>query len=303
MFNKLPVYILIPTHNRLDSLKRTLQSIVNLNLPDNFRYVFVLENGKPKVAGENLKEISEYSFIRYQHLEKGNKSSALNYAINSLISEENAILIFLDDDVRVLKNLVEVYLHAIGDTTEGKYYGGPTYVDFEGKSPAEEWFRHFPNSHTGWIPNKEKGTPKYFLGFNWVAFKKDIVKAGGFEESIGPGTQFALGDESRTQSWLLDIGAKPEFIDDATVWHFVTEEQTTPEWLLDKCIKQGKITALNKDASLSGTTKVFNFINILLIALVFYVLSIIFYFEKKRHAKYKVKLYRWFGRLLGNMNY
>jgi len=301
MTNLLPIYILIPTHNRLESLKRTLSSVTKLNFPDTFRYVYVLENGKPMTADAYISNMSEKSVIRYQYLKNGNKSAALNYAINNLIPEENAILIFLDDDVRVNNNLIEVYLKAIGHTTSGKYYGGPTDIDFEGMPPAEEWFRHFPNSHTGWTPDLKKGTPKYFLGFNWAAFKTDIVKAGGFEESIGPGTKYALGDESRTQSWLLKIGTEPVFVEDAIVWHFVPEEQATPEWLLDKCIKQGKITAFNKDLGKSAMKRFFIIIIVILKTIVFSLIRYIYIFNKKRYAKYKVKYYRWYGRLIGNM--
>ena len=303
MKESLPLYILLPTNNRFDLLKRSVDSIQKARKPSNYRETIIIENGTPKTS-ENITSLFPDDLrLKYVYQENGNKSAALNFVIKNLISEDNAIILFLDDDVRFDKDLILQYMKAVGDNRRGFYYGGPVDIDLEGVKPPEHWWKHFPNSHTGWHPDGKFGDNDimYFLGYNWLAFKKDITEAGGFNEELGPGSQFDVhGQESRMQSKLLDYGVKPFYVPNALVWHFITKEQMTTEFLIKRCLKQGRTSWFNKDRNLNVFQYLTRKSTILLRVIYFWSLKLINVCNKEKAAYYTVKYYRWFGRLIGN---
>ena len=306
MKKSLPLYILLPTNNRFHLLKRSVEFILKAEKPDNYKETIIIENGTPKTS-ENITSLFPDTLrLKYVYRENGNKSAALNFAIEKLIPEDNAIMIFLDDDVRFENDLFMQYMKALGDNKSGFYYGGPVDIDLEGDKPPEHWWKHFPNSHTGWQPDAKFGDNdiKYFLGYNWAAFKKDITNAGGFDEELGPGSQFDVhGQESRMQSKLLDFGITPFYVPNALVWHFITKEQMTVEFLIKRCKKQGRTTWYNHDRHLPRMRLIGRKCMIIMRIIAFWLLMVLNQINIKLYSKYKVKLYRWYGRLLGNMNY
>ena len=235
--------IAIPTHLRDELLVRTLESLSNAVIPDNFQHVFVIENGTRCEAENICRKYSKSLPLIYKYQETAGKARALQLVINEL---KDGFVLFLDDDVRVSKTLLIEYNKAISRHGSAYIYGGPILIDYQAE--PEAWLKKYlPPSVTGWsrndvtIPYIEHG---YFLGANYGVFAEDIINAGGFLYEIGPGSQVEgtygnpVGVEVDIQNRLLQSGKKRYYIKDAMVWHYVPRERCTPDWMLHRTYRR-----------------------------------------------------------------
>ena len=123
----------------------------------------------------------------------------------------------------------------------GRFFGGPTGVDYEQEPPA--WLKSFlPTSALGWewpgpgdVVNKAA-----FLGFNWAAFARDIRAAGGFDANRGPGSPTgSTGQETDMQRRLLAAGLSGLYVPEARVWHYIAADRCSPDWAIARNYRQG----------------------------------------------------------------
>lgn len=233
----------VPTHARDSLIERTLDSLIACTPPqDREVQIVVVENGG-KHAVETLlrQKVSPYPLI-YRHHEQGNKSAALNSVLHEF---QDALLVLLDDDVRVDPGLLQHYSAAAGQATEGLFFGGGMLVDYE--EPPPSWLaRYLPLSAVGWHPAEY--TPKgrmSFLGCNWAAFARDILRCGGFDAGFGPGSRTgATGQESDMQFRLKAASVEPQYVRDAVVWHYVPKSRCSPQWALERARRMATASAL-----------------------------------------------------------
>lgn len=232
--------VLIPTHGRPTLLRRTLDSVAACARPAGYAGCVVVENGPPAGAEAVVRAAAEAhpeAGLRYVHVERANKSHALNVALADVPDE--ALAVFFDDDVRVSPGVLEAYARAAeGYGGGGAYFGGPFACDYE--VPPADWERALlPISAQGmrfdadWVPD-------FFLGFNWAAFAGDLRAAGGFDPNHGPGSPTgATGQESTMQKALLERGVPAVRVPEAMVWHYVPESRSNPAWAVRRKFKQG----------------------------------------------------------------
>jgi len=240
--------VLLATSGRSTLLGRTLRSLEACRKPPCYRETIVVENG-PKGEAETISSPFRESLpLRYLYRPKANKSEALNAAMERL--EDQTLVFFTDDDVRLVPNLLELYAEAAKGTEGGCFYGGPIEPEYETTPPP--WLTpFFPHSARGWpykrgresFPAKKRlPSPFYrphFLGFNWAAFAGDLRTIGGFDPRFGPG-QPMTGQETDAQERLLAAGAKAWFLPEALAWHYVPKKRCSPEWALQRIARAGK---------------------------------------------------------------
>ena len=101
-----PLTILIPTHGRPTLLKRTLASLAACELPASYKELVVIENGSRAGAEDVVANFPKRLNARYMHRERGNKSYALNEALNTVIE---GLVVFFADDVRVSQDILLHY--------------------------------------------------------------------------------------------------------------------------------------------------------------------------------------------------
>lgn len=222
---------LIPTHRRKDLVRHTLKSIEQSRLPTSLTSVRVIENGEKDGTEEVVRAFEDTIKAEYLYSPLGNKSAALNQALQDLHDE---FVIFLDDDIRVSKELFIAYREVARAPAGSSFFGGPVSCDYE-KAPPEWLLQFLPPSVRGWQSKNGEGISREmaFLGCNWAAFAKDIKTLGGFNTDVGPGGRLgASGQESDMQRRLQLAGLKPHYVPDALVWHYVPESNCTPEWTL-----------------------------------------------------------------------
>ncbi len=231
--------VLIPTSNRADLLKRTLESLSRCRLPSNYRGTIVVENGKHKVSESVALAFKDALDLRYVYLSIGNKSLALNTVLETL---EDVFIVFFDDDIRLDPGILEAYADAADGIESGQFFGGPFDVDYV--EPPPEWLKAFlPRAAVGWSIGTEprwiqKG--EAFMGFNWAAFSTDIKRLNGFSIAHGPGsTTNAVGQETEMEGRLMADGVRGRYVPAALVWHFVPPQRCSKQFASSQSYRWG----------------------------------------------------------------
>ena len=189
---------------------------------------------------------------RYLFEPVGNKSLALNAALAQI---DDGLVVFLDDDVRVVPSLLEAYAAAARRAGPRQFFGGPVTPDYEEAPP--DWLIEFlPLSARGWHPDDpvQTTTRPFFLGFNWAAFASDLRRVGGFSERFGPGSEAGVGDEADIQRRLVTAGLKALCVPQALVYHWVPRDRCSPAWALERAYRTGVRNGLLKQDAAAGLT-------------------------------------------------
>ncbi len=232
--------ILIPTHNRLQLLKRALDSLAKCDFPTEYSKTIVIENGGKFGVEELIKDYNHIQ-VEYQYQELGNKSAALNSALEGISSK--SLIYFTDDDVRFSTQVLKAYCKTAKKYPDKNIYGGPVGVDYEGKTPDNWLLNYLPDSAKGWnYTNKQLLSRNInFLGINWAAYSDDLKTNGLFNSNFGPGgNTVGRGQETTMQNKMLKNGWKSCYIPDAKVWHYVPKNRSDKKFTLEHIYKVGR---------------------------------------------------------------
>ena len=150
------LYVVIPTAGACTLLPRTLTSLGACERPANYAQAIVVENGPPGGAAEAVRQAPASLQAKYVHVERANKSNALNCVFADF---EDADLIYLvDDDVRFDPHVLVDFSAAAEGKTSGYVFGGPLRIDSD-LPPPEEYLELLPGSMKGWEPTPEAFDP------------------------------------------------------------------------------------------------------------------------------------------------
>jgi len=233
------ITVILATHKPVD-LKSTLESLAACTLPLNFSQTIIVENGTPEPTLKNeLAAFESKLNITFMHCQEGNKSNALNYAIESI--EENQLLFLTDDDVLFEKEILVHYSNAAAGLSGGHVFGGKIVPDSQAPPPAElEPF--IPASMKGYpIKNRPFDVTKtMFIGPNWAVFSDDVKRLGGFDPRFGPGSKLkSTGQESQMMRAMRKADFQFVFLEDAVVKHHVEPHNYTFKFLTDRRVRSG----------------------------------------------------------------
>lgn len=246
------ISIIIPTYNRCEILKETLESFLSLkHNENNFSYeIIVVDNNSHDSTKNVVMNFNGKLPITYLHEPKQGKNNALNLAIRQAHGD---VLVFADDDVFPDKNwLSEIYLSS-QRYPDGLVFGGKILPLFPKFTP--EWMQnsyyspfvyaiHDPVQDEGFYHGS--GTPG---GANcWV--RRSIFTAGHmYDNDIGPkGYGRISGSELEFFTRLLKQGVRPIYIPMAVVKHRIQHFQTTKKYLLKRSFASGRgIAYINND--------------------------------------------------------
>jgi GT2 family glycosyltransferase len=233
------ISVLIAAHQRDRLLRRTLTSVADSHDLDRIGKIVIVENDAVPHLESVVGTFHSTLPIEYVFHPRANKSAALNAGLEQC---HDGLIVLLDADVTVGKDLWDQYLTAAAAYPEGWYFGGPLEVDYE-REP-ESWLLPFMTaSVSGWsLGSADCRVSRFsnFLGANWAAFKRDLLAIGGFDSRVGPGAPGgATGQESNAQSRLRRAGLRGRYVADARVWHYVSAAQTTPQSVLQRRERSG----------------------------------------------------------------
>lgn len=239
-----PIIIIIPTHGRPELLEKTLDSVANCVLPESYQELVVIENGSRDGADSLVRRLPDELNARYMHRDRGNKSYALNEALQTI---ERGLVVFFDDDVRVERDALMAYAEKAKGYDRGVIFGGSVDVDYE--RPPPEWLvPSLPLSAKGYVVS-DNGE-EFYLGFNWAAFACDIKELGGFDPQFGPGSKSgATGQETDMQRRLLKAGCASVGVPNAQVSHYVPRARSNMCRVLERSYKKGIHKGIKKRIS------------------------------------------------------
>ncbi|WPP53320.1 glycosyltransferase [Catalinimonas niigatensis] len=234
------IIILIAVAGKSHALDKVLNSLTQCKKPDNYRGTIVIENGIKYNAESIVRKYESVLTAEYLYFPRGNKSAALNYALNN-IDDPTTLIFFTDDDGYIEKNTLLGYESASREISSRHFFGGSMKVEYEKTPPA--WLKDsLPPSAKGWEPNGNDdylSTPR-FLGINWAAFAGDVKRLGGFNENLGPGTKpKRTGQEWDMQNKMLKAGFNAVYVENAVAWHYVPKEKCSLGWLIKRRFQNG----------------------------------------------------------------
>ncbi len=241
--NKFTMAVIIPNYGRPELLTRLLDSIKNSDWPDTLIGIWVVENG---IRGETESIINNYKTsypVHYLFFPEPSLSKARNEGI---MASNADVCIFFDDDLKIKKHTLVAYEKAIKEHGLKNFYGGPLIPDYE--STPEPWLSaYLPASTKGFYfdEGQQYITAPYFLGGNHAVPVEALKRVGlyDFKGASGESNSGYLGEETRLQAKLSELGYKGICVHKAEVYHFVPKENCSYCWLLKRRVRAGMTDA------------------------------------------------------------
>ncbi|MGM5483025.1 MAG: glycosyltransferase [Nanobdellota archaeon] len=225
------ISIIIPTYNRCDILKETLNSFLYLkNKKFEFEYEIILvDNNSSDDTKSVVLSFSGSLPVLYLHEPRQGK----NYAVNQGIEfSRGDILVFVDDDVTVNKNWIVNIYKSIKNYNDVNIFGGKILTHWPEKTPS--WVHYSSNTFPFMFCDHNLGekTRQYSSsplpgGANfWVRKSLFIKHNAKFNEQYGPsGKRRVAGSETEFLKRMYNKGEKIMYIPDAIVHHRVFHDE------------------------------------------------------------------------------
>lgn len=238
------VSLIIPTHDRADSLERAIRSAADQELSPERYEIIVVDNASldntARVVERCQKELKSHH-CRYVLEERLGLQHA-RHAGASVAS--GSVLVFTDDDATFDAGWLSAYVRAFDEHPEMAAAGGPVKPVWE--EPPPEWLRSLMGDEKVFpmlslVERHDElriGPSEYFYGVN-MAIRRDVLfAAGGFHpEAVG---KEWLGDgETGLNRRLHEEGHPVGYVPEALVYHHIPSRRMTVEYLCHRMANEG----------------------------------------------------------------
>ena len=184
-----PASIVVPTRDRPSYLEVTLASLAEQAAAAGAE-VLVVEDGPPS---DPVRTAAERHGARYEAL---GSHLGLNAARNRGVRDtRGALVVFLDDDVRVRPGWLAALLGAANANAQAAVFAGRIIAALEGPAPRS-CGRELPPVTTLDLGDRDRET-RFAWGSNMAVRRAALAAAGPFDETLGGG-----GDEQEWQERL-----------------------------------------------------------------------------------------------------
>jgi glycosyltransferase involved in cell wall biosynthesis len=249
----LKLSIIIPTYNRLELLKNTIQSILIQNNP-NWELI-VVDNNCTDGTREYVQGIMKDNH-KVRHVKEIRQG--LSYAKNAgAYNANNDIIAFIDDDEWADPEWVDQILKVFIENANVGCVGGRTIL--ENKQDIPFWIP--PNLYGclgDWLlpysSDRYHIVGRIGLGGGNMAIRRDIFnQVGGFDERLGRTGTILLADEDRIMSYkIYDAGYQLAYNPKAIAYHVLIKSRMTIQYF--------KRNARGMAYSRATKEKVFNYL-------------------------------------------
>jgi glucosyl-dolichyl phosphate glucuronosyltransferase len=240
--------IIIPTINRSDSLKRTLESISKLERKADLE-VIVVDNGSMDNTRKICDEFAESKMnFRYVY---DDEPGLLTGRHRGALEAKGEVFCFLDDDVVLSTGWFNAIVDCCEDDPDVDFFTGPCLPDFELSPP--EWLKDFWYEEPGigrfcsWLSLIDLGDEKKLInpnlvwGLNFIIRRSAFYELGGFHpDSVPLEFQMFQGDgETGLTIKAVNAGKKAIYYPGLLLNHIVPKERLTKEYFGKRAFFQG----------------------------------------------------------------
>jgi glycosyltransferase involved in cell wall biosynthesis len=241
------VTVAICTLNRAASLRRTLESLAAMRLPDDITWeVVVVNNGCTDDTDEVVQALMDRLPIRREFEPERGLSRARNRAVDAARGD---YIIWTDDDVVVGRGWLAAYGEAFGRWPEAAVFGGPIIPRYT--APVPKWLsdsrtligevvysaRDFGDEPVPLCRARIPYGPNFAVRTTEQRIFRYDIRLGH-----GPG-QRRRAEEKDVIERILASGAAGYWVPLARVEHRVTREQQTVRYFADFCATTGEAEA------------------------------------------------------------
>lgn len=230
------ISVVICTWNRAESLKRTLDSIKSMYVPNDLKWELIIVDNN---STDNTKEIvEEYKMkselnIVYVFEEKRGLANARNKGIKEARGE---IISFMDDDIIVERNWLINILKAF-EIYNPAVLGSRVLIKSE--LPLPKWFSKNVSDPLGVF---DRGNNIIIADNNYngligiganMSFKREVFnKVGFFRTDLGrKGNKLYMGEETELYWRIKNIGEKCMYYPFAVVYHCVDSKRMSKNYI------------------------------------------------------------------------
>lgn len=212
--------VVIPTYNRKESLKRTLDALSRQTISNDEFEVIVISDGSTDGTNEAVPQMETKYRLRFIVQKNQGPSVARNYGARLAV---NALLVYVDDDIEPVNEFLDVHCKAhiadsslvvIGPQTGPMDEAMPHWIAWEHLMLQKQ----YANFKSGvW----EAGPNNLYSG-NFSILAEHLISVGGFNE------QFTRQEDVELGFRLAERGLKFRFIAEANGIHRPT--RTFQSW-------------------------------------------------------------------------
>jgi glycosyltransferase involved in cell wall biosynthesis len=233
---KMKISVIICTYNRADCLKRTLNSIVAMSVPEDLLWeIIVVDNNSSDDTKDVVEEFRTSSGLNVVYAFEGEQG--LSYARNRSIREaKGEIIAFIDDDVVVDGNWL-VRVCEVFETHKPAVMGGKVLM--QGELAVPKWFSKGVSDPLGGFDrgdgiiiadNHYNGLVG--IGAN-MSFRREVFDAVGlFRTDLGrKGNKLGMGEETELYWRIKNRGEKCIYYPAAFVHHCVDSRKMSKGYI------------------------------------------------------------------------
>jgi len=247
--NTLRISIIIPTLNRADYLKRTLESLVSGSFsPDRFE-ILIVDGGstdETKYICRRFVEANPEYPIHYIYEPEPGSLAGRHRGAEEASGE---ILTFIDDDIEVSPKWLSAISNAFRDP-DIHLVGGKNLPRFEATPPPwlkDLWITTPYGKECGYLSLLDLGDkplnvhPDYIWSLNLSIRRETLFDAGGFHPDIYPKRlqRFQGDGETGLTMKLFEKGYRALYHPDATVFHIIPQDRMTLDYFEKRMYFQG----------------------------------------------------------------
>ena len=235
--------VIIPTYNRHEMLRRTLNSLLAAEVPHGLDVrVTVVDNNSTDQTRQTVEDYTKRFGGRLDYVfeSRQGRSSALNAGIKAT---EGDLVGMIDDDEEVDGRWFECVLKAFSD--EGvDFIGGRCLPRWGAEHPA--WLpRDYPGV-IGWIDSGDEvlpfdeNYPGILMGGNAVLRRSTLERVGLYATTLSRNSKRLLaGEDEDMYRRLLGSGARGLYLPDLIIHHYVPPERLTKRYFRRWCFWNG----------------------------------------------------------------
>lgn len=235
--------VVIPTYNRSEMLRRTLDSLLAARVPDGLNILVTVVDNNSKDRTREVVEGYKDGFsgrLNYVFEARQGRSHALNAGITSTTGD---LVGMIDDDEEVEQHWYE-RIHSAFTRMRVDFIGGP-YVPRWGAEPPA-WLPRDYLGVIGWVDggNVEveygESYPGILMGGNAVISRAILERVGLYAGSLSrTGNRLLAGEDEDMYHRLLAAGARGFYLPDLIIYHYIPPERLTKRYFRRWCFWRG----------------------------------------------------------------